>query len=200
MRSILPLKTVFYFLSLLLITHFRTSGQGPSLEDSESGRDPIALPSQSDPLASAKVEPSGNLSIDRYHWTDTATKDDSTFVLVKIPETNCEIRVWYNYQVIAISRLNEHWIEQGHDLETRAHMAYETRHNARVNARFMMKNRAEVAQLQARDQAKYGNPDGPTFDYLMTKCINKGLNENQCFQDIIDSSSRVNQVYNKECQ
>ena len=30
--------------------------------------------------------------------------------LVAVPKTNCEIRIWYNYQVVAISVLNNKWI------------------------------------------------------------------------------------------
>ena len=126
-----------------------------------------------------------------------ASKDGQ---LVAIPKTNCEIRVWYNYQVVAISVLNEKWKADGLDLETRARKAYELRHAARVNARFMMQDKDEVNGLQARDMAKYGNPDGPTFDYLLKKNTDKGLSVAEGYQSILDSSSRVSKVYNSECQ
>ncbi|MEO1262905.1 MAG: hypothetical protein AAFZ15_29120 [Bacteroidota bacterium] len=120
--------------------------------------------------------------------------------LVAIPKTNCEIRVWYNYQVVAISVLNKKWIADGLDLETRARKAYELRHAARVNARFMMQDKSEVEGLQTRDMNKYGNPDGPTFDYLLKKNTDKGMSVEEGYQSILDSSSRVSPVYNSECQ
>lgn len=120
--------------------------------------------------------------------------------LVTLPKTNCEIRIWYNYQVVAISKLNEKWKADGIDLKTRAEQAYSLRHNARVNARFMMQNPEEVKGLQARDIAKYGNPNGPSFEYLLKKNTDKGLSPEEGYQSIIDSSSRVSAVYNSECQ
>ncbi len=121
-------------------------------------------------------------------------------VLVAVPITDCEIRIWYNYQVVAISELNKNWIQQKIDLKTRAFKAYKLRHNARVNARFMMKNKDSVKALQVRDMKKYGNPDGPTFEQLMEKCSKKGFTTDKCYQDIIISSSRVSTVYNDECK
>lgn len=120
--------------------------------------------------------------------------------LVAIPKTNCEIRVWYNYQVVAIGELNKKWEKEGMDVESRAKKAYHLRHDARVNARFLMQNKAEVKVLQDRDMAKYGNPDGPTFDYLFNKSTKKGLSATEAYQSIIASSSRVSPVYNSECE
>lgn len=120
--------------------------------------------------------------------------------LTGVPQTNCEIRLWYNYQVVAIGKINEKWEKDGIDLETRAHKAYELRHEARVNARFMMQNPVEVKGLQARDMAKYGNPNGPTFDYLLNKNMNeKGMTKEEAFQSIIDSSSRTDRRFNEDC-
>ncbi len=122
-----------------------------------------------------------------------------TFELVSVPKTNCEIRIWYNYQVVAISKLNENWIRHGISLKERAIKAYELRHSARVNARFMMADKAEVKKIQERDQQKYGNPDGPTFNYLVKKTTAKGLSIEEAYQKIIESSSRVSKVYNSDC-
>lgn len=120
--------------------------------------------------------------------------------LVNIPKTDCEIRIWYNYQVVAISRLNEKWEQDGLDLATRAQKAYELRHDARVNARFMMADQSAVKKLQERDMQKYGNPDGPTFDYLVKKVGKDGLSQQDIYQSIIESSSRTSPVFNKDCQ
>ncbi|MEL7422400.1 MAG: hypothetical protein AAFN81_05385 [Bacteroidota bacterium] len=124
----------------------------------------------------------------------------STTNLAGIPQTNCEIRLWYNYQVVAIGVINQKWEEEGVDLETRAHRAYELRHEARVNARYLMTDKAMVKVLQDRDMAKYGNPNGPTFEYLLKKNTDNGLTVEEAYQSIIDSSSRTDTRYNADCQ
>ncbi len=132
-------------------------------------------------------------------YSATASETTSEVNLVAVPKTNCEIRIWYNYQVVAISALNKKWIADGLDLKTRAKKAYQLRHNARVDARFMMQNKEEVKQFQARDQAKYGNPDGPTFEYLFNGLTKEGHSAEECYRRIIASASKVSPVYNKDC-
>lgn len=120
--------------------------------------------------------------------------------LATAPKTDCEIRLWYNYQVVAIGVINQKWKNDGLDLATRARRAYELRHEARVNARFMMQDQTAVKGLQERDMAKYGNPDGPTFEYLIQKNTDNGLSLEEAYQSIIDSSSRTDQRFNADCQ
>ncbi len=119
--------------------------------------------------------------------------------IVEIPQTDCEIRIWYNYQVVAISVINEYWIEQGLSLEERAKAAYEIRHQARINARYMMQDKTAVEMLRKRDKLKYGNPDGPTFDYLLEKNLKKGLAKEKAYESIIQSASKTSTVFNKDC-
>jgi ATP-dependent phosphoenolpyruvate carboxykinase len=138
--------------------------------------------------------------------------------LVDPPKTNCEIRMWYNYQVVAIKKINEKWIKDGLKLEERAKKAYEMRHQARLNARFMMQYEDEVKKLHDYDRKNYGNPDGPTFKWLMAantgkkgdtlkidglsgkRLIGKGMSDEESWQNIIDSSYRTDTRYNSECQ
>lgn len=117
-----------------------------------------------------------------------------------IPTTNCEIRLWYNYQVVAIGVLAEKWKQDGLSLKERALKAYDRRHEARVHARFLMQNKAEVQQLEERDRTKYGNPDGPTFEYLVKKSTSQGLSLEQAYENIIKSSSQTDTRYNVDCQ
>lgn len=131
----------------------------------------------------AGVEPSGDRAI-----------------IVDVPRSNCEIRVWYNYQVVAIGRLNERWKANGMPLLERAKRAYTIRHNARVNGRYMMQDRFEVATLRDRDNKKYGNPDGPTFDYLVNYHRESGFEGDDIYRRIIESSARTSPVFNSECQ
>lgn len=120
--------------------------------------------------------------------------------LVSVPETDCEIRVWYNYQVVAIPVINKRWITNGLTMEERARLAFDLRHRARMNARYMMSSAEEMKALQARDMEKYGNPDGPTFEYLVQKSLNKGVDREQAYKKIITSSARTDNGYNEECQ
>ncbi len=120
--------------------------------------------------------------------------------LIAIPKTNCEIRLWYNFQIVAIGVINEKWEKDGIELETRAHKAYEMRHQARINARFMMQNKEEVKALQDRDIKKYGNPDGPTFEYLLKRNTDKGLTLEEAYEAIIASASNTDKRYNADCQ
>lgn len=114
-----------------------------------------------------------------------------------VPETNAEIRLWYNNQVVVIEPLNKRWIEEGKSAVERAELAYEIRHNARVNARLLMRSKDEVELLRKRDMKKYGNPDGPTFLYLVEKNCAKGLRGDEIYEEIVKSSYRTSAEYNK---
>jgi len=115
-----------------------------------------------------------------------------------LPKTNAEIRQWYNDQVSDIPTLNLQWIKEGLTVEERAKKAYLIRHQARIDARLMMQNQEEVTTLQNRDMEKYGNPDGPTFEYLLEKNRKAGLVGDEIYEAIIDSSKRTNRQYNEK--
>lgn len=121
----------------------------------------------------------------------------ATSKMVQIPESDCDIRLWYNYQVVAIPKINQRWKEKGMSLVERAKAAFSLRHQARINARYMMAD--NVAALQARDMKKYGNPDGPTFDYLVAKGHTKGQSDEAIYKNIITSSSHTDASFNEEC-
>lgn len=110
--------------------------------------------------------------------------------------TNAEVRDWYNAQVSTIPAQNQAWLAEGLSAEQRARQAYAIRHEARIEARNMMPSAAEVAQLRARDQAKYGDPDGPSFDWLVAKNLSKGLEGDAIYEAIIESSSRTDAKIN----
>lgn len=113
-------------------------------------------------------------------------------------KNNAEIRQWYNEQTAVIPQLNEQWIKDEVSAEERAKRAYGIRHDARIKAREMMQNQEEVKLLRERDMQKYGNPDGPTFDYLVEKNRSKGLTGDDIYEAIIESSKRTNKKYNKK--
>lgn len=111
--------------------------------------------------------------------------------------TNPQIRQWYNDQVSVIPALDAQWIAQGLSAEDRARKAHDIRHAARLKAREFMQNKQEVADLQERDLAKYGNPDGPTFDFLVEKNRAQGMTGDAAYQAIIGSANRTDPAYNQ---
>ncbi len=61
-----------------------------------------------------------------------------------------------------------------------------------------MQNKEEVKLLRYRDTKKYGNPDGPTFEYLVEKNRKKGMKGHEIYEAIIGSAKRTNAEYNKK--
>jgi hypothetical protein len=120
--------------------------------------------------------------------------------IVTLPITNCQIRIWYNYQIVAILKLNLFWQANGLSLEKRAQKAYQIRHDARISGRFMMSDSFEVAALRDRDNKKYGNPNGPSFDHLLNFTKEKGFEGDAAYQAIIESTSRTRPVFNSSCK
>jgi hypothetical protein len=124
--------------------------------------------------------------------------DQAGAATVQQPQTNEQIRQWYNDQVSVIPALNRQWLKDGLSAEERAHRAQDIRHAARIKARELMANKQEVADLQARDREKYGNPDGPGFDQLVRMNRNKGLDGDAVYEEIIKSASRTSKDYNNK--
>jgi hypothetical protein len=120
--------------------------------------------------------------------------DESNVERVK---TNAEIRQWYLEQVARIPELNKEWRQQGFPAKERAEMAWRVRHEARLQARSMMADPAEVELLRARDMAVYDNPDGPTFESLVEKLREAGLEEGAMYEAIIEGAYRTDTGINR---
>lgn len=114
------------------------------------------------------------------------------------PRNNAEIRRWYLQQISEIPNLNRLWIAEGRTAAERARAAWRIRHDARQQARSMMTNQAEVEMLRARDLAKYGNPDGPTFDFLVDKLRGVGIEGDAIHEAIVDNSYRTDAELNRK--
>jgi 1-aminocyclopropane-1-carboxylate deaminase/D-cysteine desulfhydrase-like pyridoxal-dependent ACC family enzyme len=112
--------------------------------------------------------------------------------------TNVEIRRWYLERVAHIAELNARWIAEGIPLRERAELAMHTRRELRLSARAMMTNPVEVELLRARDMAEYGNPNGPTFEFLLERLEREGLVEDAVYEAIISGSYRTNEGMNKK--
>lgn len=62
----------------------------------------------------------------------------------------------------------------------------------------MMANPAEVEMLRERDLAEYGNPDGPTFEFLVTQLQEASVEGDAIYEAIIDGSYRTNPLINRK--
>lgn len=113
-------------------------------------------------------------------------------------KTNAEIRSWYLAQVAHVPELNKQWLEQGLSARARAEAAWRIRHEARLQARAMMADPGEVELLRERDMAAYGNPDGPTFEFLVNQLQQAGLEGDAVYEAIIAGSYRTNIDVNRK--
>jgi hypothetical protein len=111
--------------------------------------------------------------------------------------TNAEIRGFYVRRVDAIGPANDRWKKEGVPAAERAQRAFQMRHDARVLARSMMKDPADVDALRARDQAKYGTPDGPTFAWLMAHEQEKGRTGDAACEAIVESAQHTDRAVNE---
>jgi hypothetical protein len=55
-----------------------------------------------------------------------------------------------------------------------------------------MEDPREVDDLRKRDIKVYGNPHGPTFEFLLEKARKLGLKDDKVFEAIIDESFSTN--------
>jgi hypothetical protein len=63
-----------------------------------------------------------------------------------------------------------------------------------MNARNMMFFGPDVTQLELRNIHKYGDPNGPTWDWLYQRGVERGLTEDQIYQSIADGSLETSTV------
>jgi len=70
----------------------------------------------------------------------------------------------------------------------------------RIRAREMMEVPEEVELLRQRDIKFYGRPDGPSFAYLVRHAVARGLQGEEIYQSIINSSSETDEQINKKLQ
>lgn len=111
--------------------------------------------------------------------------------------TNGQARQLYLERVAAIAGEVETWKARQIPAEEQAHRAYQIRRDARMTARAMMSDPAELAALQERDRAKYGDPDGPTFEWLLERNKAKGLEGEAAYLAIVESAQRTDAGVNQ---
>ena len=81
----------------------------------------------------------------------------------------------------------------GLSVRERAEKAWSMRHAARA----MMTDPGEVELLRRRDLAIYGNPDGPTFEFLVEQGVKTGLAEHAVYEAIIEAAYRTDMGLNR---
>lgn len=111
--------------------------------------------------------------------------------------TNRQARQVYLDRVATIAGEDAKWRAEGLPAAERARRAFTIRHEARMTARAMMSDPTELAALQARDRAKYGDPDGPSFQWLEARARAKGLGGDAIYESIVDSAQRTDQAVNQ---
>lgn len=111
--------------------------------------------------------------------------------------SDSEIRDWYLRKIAAIPDLDVEWVKSGATLEERARRAWKIRHDARLEARSMMKHPVEVALIRARDRLLYGNPEGPSFEYLVKAGRRDGLTSEQTFRRILEGAQVTNRAVDR---
>ncbi|HEY8376312.1 MAG TPA: hypothetical protein VIK91_07485 [Nannocystis sp.] len=111
--------------------------------------------------------------------------------------TNRQARQVYLERVATIAEEDAKWRAEGLPASERAKRAFTIRHEARMTARAMMSDPAELAALQARDRAKYGNRDGPTFEWLVERAREKGLQGDAIYESIVESAQRTDASLNQ---
>lgn len=110
--------------------------------------------------------------------------------------TDRQVRQFYLARVAAIGPADDGARARGDSVETRARTAFAARNEARTIARAMMQDAAAVEALRDRDRAKYGTPDGPTFEYLVDRAAQKGLTGDAVFASIIESAQHTDAATN----
>jgi len=111
--------------------------------------------------------------------------------------TDREVRQRYLERVSEIGPNDERLRTGGQSAEARAKAAFQARHDARVTARAMMQDVAAVEALRERDREKYGTPDGPSFEYLVERARQKGLEGDAVYESIVESAQKTDAATNR---
>ena len=90
----------------------------------------------------------------------------------------------------------------GKSMEECARSAWQLRRDNRLKSRDFMRNAgsgSDVDLLEARDLKKYGDKNGPSFDYLVKKGLEesgKKAADDEIYQAIVASANRTNKWVN----
>jgi len=113
-------------------------------------------------------------------------------------QLNYVIRKHYQKEEAKIPALNRGWSRQGLGPEQRARRAFAFRRALRLECRRMMREPAEVKLVCQRDRKKYGDPNGPTFEWLVrhAKETLKTDDLNAIYENIVVTAEKSNRLVN----
>ena len=111
--------------------------------------------------------------------------------------TNREIRAWYLRKISEIADLDNQSEARGESLKFRALQAWAARRSLRSEARGLMRNPLLGALLQARDLKRYGNTNGPSFEFLFEKLEAGGVRGDEAYRAIIRSALTTDEGINR---
>jgi hypothetical protein len=60
-----------------------------------------------------------------------------------------------------------------------------------------MEHAHEVEKLRQRDEFKYGDPDGPSFEQALASAVAKGFQGDEALEEIIRAALRTDRVTNQ---
>jgi hypothetical protein len=105
--------------------------------------------------------------------------------------SNREIRRLYIDRISQISKRDKEWTRQGLTAEDRARRCWRIRHEARLSARDLM-SQQERTLLENRDFQKYGDKNGPSFEWKVRQAAARGYEGDAIFESIIQGASSTN--------
>ena len=109
---------------------------------------------------------------------------------------NIVTRYWYHTFIAELGNMHKA-LERKIELkqlswDEYAKLAFDMRHHARVYTRALMADQMAEALLERRDQMKYGNREGPTFEYLLEEQRKMHKTPEESDRAIVYSSIRTN--------
>ena len=110
--------------------------------------------------------------------------------------TNAEVRLWYHQRVKDIGRLVRDLRQRGVAVREVAQLAWRLRRSAVQEARGQMGNADDVEVLRMRNLAKYADPDGPSFEYVVERARERRLTGDDVYEEVIRSALRTDPVTN----
>jgi hypothetical protein len=110
---------------------------------------------------------------------------------------NRAVRQWYLRTVQRIPQLDRALVARGASLEQRAFSAWRWRKRARIVARSQMLDKDLLRTYQVRDLRRYGDPNGPSFGFLVRDARERGLRGAAVYRDILRSSQATDDRTNE---
>jgi len=111
------------------------------------------------------------------------------------PSDASEIRKLYTEELECLKERGDAWLREGRCKEDVARKMHSQRRNIAERFRERTPERLRGV-LYERNERKYGDPLGPSFEHLVKSWESAGLHGDDVFEQIIASSSRSNQEIN----